>query len=572
MRTRSSIIAVSLALVACFQLTPPGFAQTPELPDSSGLDSHQSAWTPRCPEGIDCRILDVELDAQEHGNWCWATSGQMILDYMGTEVAQCDQANDKWGNAKGVDCCDSTHAEHREICTGANWPRFKSFGFTGRNTKYECRRKYLKEREWQRRLPNLPRWLEAAVAADGELSAFDQAALKSWIEGNDDEGKANFDDDCALNWEAIKREIDANRPFAFSWKYANGSAHMMVAIGYVELPPGDRPGDRWVVVNNPWPPNNADASLMTYEHYVGGPDGRHYRDIRAVRARSAPSPVTGEDDLVTFASLQAAEKVATEALSPPLDHSQDYEVGIGFWFAKSEDPAERKRVAAMEAALPPAMRVIERFIDLPKPPPFMLPMPAPGNVEEELVIHIPGYLEVASITLADLNALVDEKDNKSRELEVKEVLLPVFRSDFGNNDHPRDALRTAVTLQRQGDAWRAVSIGRSTLVHSVHDILELIHPGTPSLGFLFSGEGDEALRTEPLRLIHQQCCYEIYLEDPSGPKLYALYDQKKTGFEHGKEIEDPLIFFSTLIGCAEDCAPRLGGEDESDEPASGGSP
>lgn len=46
--------------------------------------------------------LNVTLHPQETGMWCWAASGQMVMDYLGHDVAQCVQANNRFSR---TDCC-----------------------------------------------------------------------------------------------------------------------------------------------------------------------------------------------------------------------------------------------------------------------------------------------------------------------------------------------------------------------------------------------------------------------------------------------------------------------------------
>jgi hypothetical protein len=55
--------------------------------------------------------------------WCWAASGQMIMDYLGTNVAQCVQA-DLFFNVS--DCCAG---DTPAICVNGGWPQFEKYGF-----------------------------------------------------------------------------------------------------------------------------------------------------------------------------------------------------------------------------------------------------------------------------------------------------------------------------------------------------------------------------------------------------------------------------------------------------------
>ena len=47
--------------------------------------------------------LAVTLHPQETSMWCWAASGQMTMEFLGSNVNQCTQANDRLGRN---DCCN----------------------------------------------------------------------------------------------------------------------------------------------------------------------------------------------------------------------------------------------------------------------------------------------------------------------------------------------------------------------------------------------------------------------------------------------------------------------------------
>jgi hypothetical protein len=66
--------------------------------------------------------------------------------------------------------------------------------------------------------------------------------------------------DSALPWDELKRQIDSNKPFAFSWHLGEHVGHMMVVIGYTDDP------QRTVHYNQPDP--NGDIYHTTYEGYV----------------------------------------------------------------------------------------------------------------------------------------------------------------------------------------------------------------------------------------------------------------------------------------------------------------
>lgn len=116
--------------------------------------------------------LGVTLRPQETGMWCWAASGQMVMEYQGTNIPQCTQANNRFGR---TDCCNSPVPGG---CVNGGWPEFGKYGFTFETTS--------------------------------------NAAL-SWD---------------ALRKEIADSSYCGRRPFAFTWHWPGGGGHMMVAIGY----------------------------------------------------------------------------------------------------------------------------------------------------------------------------------------------------------------------------------------------------------------------------------------------------------------------------------------------------
>jgi hypothetical protein len=69
--------------------------------------------------------LAVSLLPQQQSNWCWAASGQMIMNYLGaTQESQCDEANRRFGR---TDCCVNPSSTS---CNIGGWPEFDKYGFT----------------------------------------------------------------------------------------------------------------------------------------------------------------------------------------------------------------------------------------------------------------------------------------------------------------------------------------------------------------------------------------------------------------------------------------------------------
>ena len=113
----------------------------------------------------------VPLRGQETGVWCWAASGEMSMDFLGTDVSQCDEANKRFGR---TDCCNSPRPA---ACVNTGWPEFDKYGFTYSRTH------------------------------DSALSLIQ---LKEQI--------------------YCKR-----KPVAFSWHWSGGGGHMMVVKGYASV-------------------------------------------------------------------------------------------------------------------------------------------------------------------------------------------------------------------------------------------------------------------------------------------------------------------------------------------------
>ncbi len=182
---------------------------------------------------VTSKVLHAALYWQETSEWCWAASGETIMNYLGpTEVKQCYEANAELGHD---DCCSCPTPAS---CVQAGWPQFDHYGYTSTST--------------------------------------------SW--------------GTALSFDQLKAEIDADRPFLFSWAWNGGGAHAMVAKGYVveRLFFIDM---EWVVADNPWPPvgrcdpaaNSGDTGgnldFDTYAAFVGGPgfDHTHGADVYAIQ-------------------------------------------------------------------------------------------------------------------------------------------------------------------------------------------------------------------------------------------------------------------------------------------------
>ncbi|MEI7662691.1 MAG: papain-like cysteine protease family protein, partial [Bacteroidota bacterium] len=112
--------------------------------------------------------LPVTLHPQQMSNWCWAASGQMVMEHLGKNVDQCTEANNEFGASN---CCNSPFPGS---CNSGGWPEFDKYGFSSTHTS------------------NAP---------------------LSW-----DQIKSEL--------------FCAKRPFCFTWHWTGGGGHMMACIGY----------------------------------------------------------------------------------------------------------------------------------------------------------------------------------------------------------------------------------------------------------------------------------------------------------------------------------------------------
>lgn len=103
------LLAATLLLSGCRSCTPPS----------------TTSCTP--PASFD---LGVPLRAQETNVWCWAASGEMCMDFLGTNVSQCDSANKYTGRA---DCCNHPTPGP---CVTTGWPVFNKYSFTFDETNH----------------------------------------------------------------------------------------------------------------------------------------------------------------------------------------------------------------------------------------------------------------------------------------------------------------------------------------------------------------------------------------------------------------------------------------------------
>lgn len=155
--------------------------------------------------------LQVIPREQEGFYSCWSTATEMIMEFWGKRVRQCEQSSRPGDNAVG--CCDGAMLKRDPACDAPSNPEFERWGFT-------C--------TLQVQQP--------------------------------------------LSWSQIVAEIDGGRSFAFSWTRNASSAssssmsHMLVVIGYSQTA---GPETQMLLCLNPRPFAIADEWVVPFVEYKG---------------------------------------------------------------------------------------------------------------------------------------------------------------------------------------------------------------------------------------------------------------------------------------------------------------
>jgi hypothetical protein len=153
----------------------------PVRPGGFGKEGSVSAYETASRKGLESSAAGVDsctppdnwsdtvtLYPQLTTDWCWAASGQMILDFFKKHVSQCRQANEQFGLNN---CCSNNTPGD---CIKGGWPHFETYG------------------------------LKPTLTCNQALS-WDEVKTQIYCK---------------------------QQPFAFSWRWPTGGGHMMVAIGY----------------------------------------------------------------------------------------------------------------------------------------------------------------------------------------------------------------------------------------------------------------------------------------------------------------------------------------------------
>ncbi len=159
---------------------------------------------------------NVRLMPQERDWWCWAATTEMIADYYGETVPQCEQANFVEGTPP--DCCTG--------CTG-DCPCWGS--------------------RWGASLTDLQNnWTNW-----GFSYTYDPSDL-SWID---------------LTKVVSQTSYCSKSPVQAVWWWSGGGGHVVTVTGYAEIPEEDL---RFVFFNDPWPPDCQQGDDGTCSPTVGG--------------------------------------------------------------------------------------------------------------------------------------------------------------------------------------------------------------------------------------------------------------------------------------------------------------
>ena len=147
------------------------------------------------------------------------------MDYLGNNVSQCTEANNRFSRS---DCCTLALCPYPDAptydtggncvgCTCPGWPEFDKYGFTFNRTS-----------------------------------------------------------SAALTWDQLKQQLSCKKkPVAFSWAWAGGGGHMMVAKGYLT-----QDNINYVEILDPWAPCSGDERIITYDFYnAAAADHTHMDDF-----------------------------------------------------------------------------------------------------------------------------------------------------------------------------------------------------------------------------------------------------------------------------------------------------
>jgi hypothetical protein len=212
-----------------------------------------SATSASAREACQERTLGLRYSPQADSQWCWAASGQMIMEFLGEQADQACQCRQAQAVLGVTGCC----AAARSCLLAADVPA-------------RC---------------DAPRW--PAFVEKPDVYGFDYRTTCDALPGRQD------DEGCAarpIGWRELSVEICAGRPVIASFR-SPGSAvgHTLVVKGFSTHP------DRRVLLVDPAqlcpPGRDCEGELdegfwVSYDEYATGWDGRvHWVDFYGIRKK-----------------------------------------------------------------------------------------------------------------------------------------------------------------------------------------------------------------------------------------------------------------------------------------------
>ena len=288
---------------------------------------------------------------------------------------------------------------------------------------------------------------------------------------------ASNTEDEALSWEQLTREIDANRPVAFGWHWNSGGGHMVVVCGYQEIG-----GERFVVINDPWPPEiGSGGQLIPYDNYVSPSDGWHWRDYYEI------------------------ERVVAGVVSTHIPR------GVAV-------PGEGKdAIYASRNAARLSISVILRASGIDRP----------GSEEES---KIESSIPVVHVGLNELLAAAPSGEasilDKPRTQVVHIVTMP---------DHQMTAIVTHAAPDAPG-GWKATSLGNKTLAKLINEARRA-HEAYRKI----ESRGPGALPDYVAVEVPALGLYFLAYKDAEGGKFISVTDDRQLGLIAGKEEPENTI-------------------------------
>ena len=163
-------------------------------------------------------FVSVPLFPQKTNVWCWAASGEMEMDYFGSNIQQCTQATYQFGQGAGKDCCNSPIPG---VCISGGQVEIGHYGFTYQQL--------------------------------GGNSALTPAQIRDQI--------------------STRHEPWIFNPYCADSSKCGSWGHVLTGVGYYapSLPTiAVIPDFFFLFVNDPWPPNTGSFYLQFYPAYKDG--------------------------------------------------------------------------------------------------------------------------------------------------------------------------------------------------------------------------------------------------------------------------------------------------------------